>query len=280
MPESLMRRVAASIRRRFSTSAPERDMDEEMRFHLEMATRRNIERGITPDEARRRALATFGGVAQHQEAARENVPGHWLDELRQDLRYAGRTLRRNPGFTASVVLTLALGVGANTAIFSVVNGVLLRPLPVRDPEELTYIGWTFGKAQDWAGSLSTLKFDFLRRHATSLAGLTTYRTAEHDLGTGPNAQPVNGLRVSDDFFSVIGTSPLVGRGFVPEEQKPGGPNAIVLSDALWRSAFGANRTVVGTQVRLSDTTYTVVGVTGPGFRVPGVPPEQTEFIVP
>jgi putative ABC transport system permease protein len=277
---SLIRRVAASVSARRGTVRPEREMDEEMRFHLEMAARRHVERGLAPDEARRRALATFGGVAQHQEAARDNVPGNWLDELRQDLRYAIRTLQRNPGFTTSVVLTLALGVGANTAIFSVVNGVLLRPLPVRDPSQLTYIGWTFGTPDNWAGSLSTLKLDFLRRHATSLAGLTTFQTSERDLGTGPNARSIHGLRVSDDFFTVIGASPVLGRGFVAEEQRAGGPSAVVLSDALWRAAFGANRNVIGTQVRLNDSAYTVVGVTGREFRVPGEPADQVEFVVP
>jgi predicted permease len=275
-----MQRAVAALRARFRAPAPERDMDEEMRFHLEMATRRNVQRGLAPDEARRRALATFGGLAQQQEAARDTVPGSWADVLRQDLRYAVRTLRRNPGFATSVVLTLALGVGANTAIFSVVNGVLLRPLPVRDPEHLTYIGWTFGQADNWAGSLSPIKLDFLHRRATSLAGLTSYGTVERDLGSGPNARTVQGLRVWESFFDVIGASPVLGRGFVPEEQEPGGPNAVVLSDALWRSTFGANRGVIGTQVRLSDSVYTVVGVMGPGFRVPGESPEEAEFIVP
>ncbi len=272
-------RVLAATRARFG-AGPERDMDEEMRFHLEMATRRNVERGMSADEARRKALATFGGVAQQQEAALEAVPGYWLDELRLDLRYALRTLRRNPGFATSVVLTLALGIGANTAILSVVNGVLLRPLPLRDPDRLTYIGWTFGKAENWAGSLSPAKLDFLRRHATTLDGLTSYRTSEHDLGEGPNARTVQGLRVAEDFFAVVGAPPVLGRGFVAEEEQVGGPNAVILSNALWRGAFGADRDVIGSQIRLDEATYTVVGVTAPGFRLPDEPPERIEFIVP
>jgi predicted permease len=272
-------RLLDAVRARLGASAPERDMDEEMRFHLEMATRRNLERGLAPAEAQRVAFATFGGLAQQQEAAREGVPGHWVDELRQDLRYAVRTLRRNPGFATSVVLTLALGIGANSAIFSVVNGVLLRPLPVRDPGKLTYIGWNFGRGGGPA-SLSPFKMDYVRRHSTAFAGLTTYRTAEYNLGTGANARPVQGLRVAPEFFAVIGMSPVIGRGFVPEEEKPGGPPAVVLSDALWQSAFGADRRVIGSSVRLDDTTYTIVGVLSPSFWVPGNSRDEIEYVVP
>ena len=280
MARTSIERVLAAVRDRLGGGAPEQGMDEEMRFHLEMATRRNIERGMSPHDARRKALAAFGGLVQQQEIARDAVPGHWLDELRQDFKYAVRTLRRNPGFATSVVLTLALGIGANTAIFSVVNGVLLRPLPVRDPAKLAYIGWDWGKGGTAPGSLSPLKLDYVRRNAKTFAGVTTYRTADRTLGTGPNARGVQGLRVGQQFFDVIGASPVIGRGFVPEEEQPGGPAAVVLSDALWRSAFGANRAVVGSQIQMDDTTYTVVGVLAPSFRVPGNAPDESQFVIP
>ena len=277
MSQSWIRRLLARARVRVERDAPERDMDEEMRFHLEMATRRNVERGMAPDDARRKALAAFGGVTQHQEAALEAVPGHWFDELRLDIRYALRTLRRNPGFATSVVLTLALGVGATTAIFSVVNGVLLRPLPIRDPNRLTFVGWDFGKGGPT--SLSPYKIDYLRRHSRAFAGLTTYRDAEHNLG-GPNGRGVLGLRIAPDFFEVIGASPVLGRAFTEEEEKPGGPAVVVLSDALWRNELGADRGVIGKQIRLDDSTYTVVGVTSVAFRVPGTSSDEVTFLVP
>jgi predicted permease len=279
MAQTWSGRLAAAWRARFG-APPEHGMDEEMRFHLDMATRRNIERGMSPDEARRRALATFGGVAQQQEAARDEIPGHLFDELRQDLKFAVRTLRRNPGFTTSVVLTLALGIGANTAIFSVVNGVLLRPLPVRDPERLTFIGWDYGTNEPVIAALSLFNLDYLRRNATSFSGLTTYGPAERRLGSGPDAPTLRGMRVGLEFFEALGSTPVIGRGFVAEEQRPGGQHAVVLSDALWKRAFGARRDVVGTQIRLDDSSYTVVGILPPSFRVPGDSPGDTDFIIP
>jgi predicted permease len=265
-----------AMRRRFVAS-PEREMDEEMRFHLDMATQRNVERGMSPDEARRRALAAFGGVGHHRESALEEVPGYWIDELRLDLKYALRTLRRNPGFATAVVLTLALGIGANTAIFSVVNAVLLRPLPVRDPERLTFIGWDFGKGGP--AVLSPFKLDYMRRHATSLAGLTTYKSTEHNLG-GSNGRNIRGLRIAPDFFTVIGSGPVLGRAFTAEEEKPGGPAVIVLSDRIWRNELAADRGVLGKPIRLDDSTYTIVGVTGPTFRVPGNAIDDGDFLLP
>ena len=277
MARTWIQRAVRAARPRVGVEDPEREMDEEMRFHLEMATRKNIERGMTPDEARRNALAQFGGVAHHQEAALEGVPGFWIDELRLDLKYALRTLRRNPGFAIAVVLTLALGIGANTAIFSVVNGVLLRPLPIRDPEQLTFVGWNFGKGGP--SVLSPFKIDYLRRHATSFAGLTTYKNTEHSLG-GSTGRTVRGLRIAPDFFSVIGSSPVLGRGFTADEELPGGPHVMVLSDRLWRRELGADRNILGREIRLDDSAYTVVGVTSPSFRVPGASLDEMDFLVP
>ena len=276
---TLLDRIRDVMRARLGGPSPEREMDEEMRFHLEMAARRNIERGLPPDEARRRALAAFGGVTQHQETARDATPGHWLDGLRQDLRYAFRTLRRNPGFATSVVLTLALGIGANTAIFSVVNGVLLRPLPVPEPTRLTFVGWDYGRGGGPA-ALSAFQLEYLRDHARTFSGLTTYRTLERELGTSPDTRIVRGVRVAPDFFAVVGTSPVIGRGFAPEEEVPGGPAVAVLSDELWRSHFSADRAVVGRTIQLDGKVLTIVGVAPPSFRLPGTDPKDAEIIIP
>jgi putative ABC transport system permease protein len=273
------RRWVDAARGRIANDAPERDMDEEMQFHVEMATRRNIGRGMTPDEARRTALAAFGGIVQHQETALDALPTRWLDDLRQDLSYSIRTLRRNPGFAVSVVLTLALGIGANTAIFSVVNGVLLRPLPVRDPEHLVYVGWSWGKG-DIVGALSAYKIEYLRRHATTLAGVTSIRQVERMLGSGQGARLLRGVRMSRDFLDVMGHGPAIGRAFSDDEDTPGGPAVVMLGHALWQSAFAGDRGVLGKQIRLDDTSYTIVGVTPAGFRIPGIQSEDAEFFVP
>ena len=278
MQKGALSRLLAALRLRFS-DAPERGMDEEMQFHLEMATRRNVERGMRPDEARRKALAAFGGLTHHQEAAREATPGHWVDQVRQDLKYAARTLRRNPGFTTSIVLTLALGIGANTAIFSVVNGVLLRPLPVPDPDRLAFVGWQFAPGGGFA-VLSTYKFDYVRRHNTSLVGLTAYRTTERELGDGTDTRLVAAVRATADFFQVIGIAPTRGRGFLPEEYRDGSAAVAVLSDGLWRSAFGADSAIVGREIRYGGAAYTVVGILPPTFRVPGLSPGDAELILP
>ena len=277
MSKRRLSRFVATLRARFA-EPPEQGMDEEMRFHLEMATGRYVERGLPPDEARRKALAAFGGVTQHQEVAREATPGHWVDQMGQDFRYAIRTLRRNPGFAASVILTLALGIGANTAIFSVVNGVLLRPLPVPDPERLVFVGWEFRPGR-W-NVLSQHKFDYLRRHTSGFVGLTTYRTAERELGDEADARLVRAVRASEDFFPVIGIEPMLGRGFTPDEYRAVNPDVAVLSDALWRSAFGADRAVIGRQIRYGGTPHTVVGVLPPTFRIPGLPARSVEMVVP
>jgi predicted permease len=254
-------------------------MDEEMRFHLDMATRRNIERGMSVDDARRAALARFGGVAHHQETALEALPTRWFDDVRQDLAYALRTLRRNPGFAISVTLTLALGIGANTAIFSVVNGVLLRPLPVRDPQHFVYVGWSWGKG-DVVGALSAYKIDYLRQHSTTLSGVTSIKSVEHTLGTGEGARAISGARLSRDFLEVMGKAPLIGRGFSIDEDMPGGPSVVMLGNSLWQTAFAGDRGVIGKQIRLDDTTYTVIGVTPPGFRIPGVAAADAEYFLP
>src|SRR2546430_16520106 len=187
-----------------------------------------------------------------------------MDTVLQDLRYAIRRLAKSPGFTAVVVLTLALGIGANTGIFSVVNGVLLTPLPYRDPSRLV-VGWE-SKGTSTHHVVNPANYMDWHDRATSFSGLalTTWRSLTF---TGEQAEEVQGRAVTPDFFGVVGATPLLGRTFNVEESRPNGPRVIVLSEALWRRRVGAGRTTVGRAV-------TVAGVTGPAPRrmLPAFPP--------
>ena len=256
----------------------EREMDEELRFHVDMATRRYIERGLPEREARRLALRDFGGIERHKEEARDRRPTQWLEQAAQDLRYAGRTIRRSPGFASAVILTLALGMGAVTAIFSVVNGVLLRPLPFPDPDRLVYLGWDWGTG-GVANSLTGYQLEYVRRHSRAVEGVATYRTLESDVGDPALFRMARGLRVSEDFFRVAGVAPVHGRAFTDAENRPGGEAVAIVSDAFWRRELGGDPAVVGSTLRLGGGTPTVVGVMPPRFRFPGAP-EYTDVLLP
>jgi predicted permease len=193
-------------------------------------------------------------------------PRRLEDEMFQDLRYGLRMLRKDPGFTVIATMILALGMGANTAIFSVVNAVLLRPLPYPDSERLMQVGRAFGGAQD-DGALSEQKFAFVRDHTDSFEALTATQ------GMGPNVylsnedqiDYISGLMVSADFFRVVGVSPLSGRGFT-EEDSSTGSRVVILGDELWRRRFGADNNIIGQNIPINGTACTVVGIMPPGFE--------------
>jgi putative ABC transport system permease protein len=261
---TLCSRAVGSIRR-----APlDRSLDAEVREHLRQLEDRFRRRGMTDDEARRAARQAFGGVQQLTEAHREARSFMWLDRTAQDAGHAVRMLRHNPGFAAVTILTLALGIGANTAVFTVVHGVLLSPLPYPDANRLVRIGWDWDGAGSVTGALAPLKFDYFRRHSDVFTGLTTWQVASFDLGQRGEDGLVHALRVSDDFFDVVGFHPHLGRAFTLEEQSPGGPPVVILSDALWRARFGGDRRVIGRRVTLDDRAYSVVGVMPETFEFP------------
>jgi len=194
----------------------------------------------------------------------------------QDVRYGLRTLYKSPGFTIVAIITLALGIGANTAIFSIVNAVLLKPLPVPEPDRLLFVTSAFSNQQDVARPFAMSYPDFfdLRSTARSFTGLSAYHGDSFTL-TGL-AQPlhINGVSVSGDFFTVVGKSPLLGRGFTLDEEKPGS-RVVVLSHHLWETSFHGDRSIVGRNITLDKQSYTVVGVMPAGFLFPreGIQPE-------
>ena len=195
----------------------------------------------------------------------------------KDIRYAARTLRRSPGFTIAAVLTLALGIGANTAVFSVVNGVVLRPLPYPDPERLVFIGWDYGQFE--STSETVFKFAYIREHSRVFEGVSTLQFWETELGTAEVPDEVSGFRVSEDFFRVNGVQPVLGRPFLPEEDIPGGPRVVVLGHDIWRTRFDSDPNILGASVRLGGEPYTVVGVMPAGFSF-AENPRSDDFFVP
>jgi predicted permease len=190
-----------------------------------------------------------------------------MDTLLQDLRYAVRTLAKSPGFTGVAVLTLALGIGANTAIFSVFYGVLLRPLPYVEPDRIVGLAQTY-RGGRVAKSVTYVQFQFLERHSQVFQLLAGSASVGFNLSNGAQADRVRGLRVSQDYFRTIGVAPALGRAFLAEEDQPNGPSAIMLSDGLWRRRFGGDLGVIGRIISLDGQPTTVVGVMPPRFRSP------------
>src|SRR5205085_5748055 len=178
-----------------------------------------------------------------------------MRNLLQDLRFGWRMLRKQPGFTLVAILTLALGIGANAAIFSIVNAVLLRPLPYAHPERLMSCYWQLGDEE--IDAVTALVFDYWKNHSQSFdaAGYETVNSG-FNLSGGAEAVRVRGLQVSEGFFRVLGASPASGRGFLPEEDRPKGPGAVIISDSLWRGYFSGDAALVGKVVQLNGRPYT------------------------
>jgi putative ABC transport system permease protein len=244
------------------------DLDQDIRDYIERETQDNLERGMSPEEARYAALRKFGNVTRVKEETREVWSLVWLEQLWQDIQFGLRGLRRNPGFTAVAIFTLALGAGANTAIFSVVNAVLLRPLPYRDPGRLIYIS-EFWPHETSVKGVPSPDFANWSEHDRLFDGLAAYGGgAEVNLTSAGEPERLLGARVTADFFGLLGVQPYLGRSFLPEEDRPGGRNVVLLSYGFWQRRFGSNAKIVGSSVQLDGEPYTVVGITPAGFRFP------------
>jgi predicted permease len=261
----------------FNRNAQDRDLDEELRAYVDLLVAEKIRAGMTADAAQRAALIETGGIAQVKEGVRDVRPGVSLDTLLQDVRYAARSLRRHPALTATAVLTLAIGIGANAAIFTVVDAVLLRPLPppVRAPNELVAVGRTTSVEGHTTGApradlYSLPLYRDLRAQTRSLSGLAATGTAGRlDVrigGTGDYEHPA-GRFVSGNYFDVLGVTAARGRLFasMDDDRAAGAAPDAVISDFYWRLRFGAAPNVVGRELHVGDATLRIVGVTPPGF---------------
>jgi len=269
-----MRRI---IRRSDLRDDSARDVSDELRFHLEMRTQEFIERGMSPEDARRAAARAFGDMGaidaalRHESVLRDRYRARRdrLHEMVADIRFALRTLRKNAGFTAATLATLALGIGAATAVFTVVNGVLLRPLPYRDPSRLLMV-WMSSKQYGEELPLSSGFYSDLAAGTTAMAQTAAFRSWRYTFApsNASDAEQVEGARVTPSFFDVLGIRPAIGRPFNEADAAVGAPPVVILSDALWRRAAGGDRAVVGRQLEMSGQRFTVIGVMPPGFSFP------------
>ena len=232
------------------------ELREELEAHLEMATAENIRRGMAPDEARRQALLASGGLTVASEAVRAQRTIPWLESIVADVKYAFRTLRHAPAYTAVVVVTLGLGIGANTAIFSVINGVLLKGLPNRHADRLVYLR----QSTDDRGNLSFSVPEVTDlRAAKSLGELAEYSPFGFTL-EGETAIRINVGLVTGNFFETMGLSPILGRLTRPSDDGPGVPPVVVLTEQFWRTRFGSDRSIVGKTIKLDGRPVPVIGV--------------------
>jgi hypothetical protein len=258
MPTRWLEKLQHRLRSVFHREDADYELGDELRYHIEQKTQLLVGRGISPEEARRQAMLEFGGVAKRTEECRDARGTRWLDDLTHDVRYALRMLRKNPGFALIVILTLALGIGATSGVFSVVNGVLLQPLPYAHPEQLVtlYQSWP----QFATGSLSYMNFKDWRKDNTTFSSMALTRGYAYTLTGAGEPERLQARLVTADFFEVFGVQPAAGRSFLESEDVKGAAPVAMIGSSMWHRKFGGDPSVVGRSLTLDDTTYTIVGV--------------------
>ena len=264
---TLWNRLDSWMRATLHRSRMESEMDSELRFHIEAYAEDLVRTGVLRQEAMRRARLEFGGIDRAKEECREARGANIMETLLQDLCYGARMLRKNPGFTAVAVLTLALGIGANTAIFSLVNGILLRPLPFATPQNLVSITGTYPKGA----------FVAMREEMQSFDAAAYFEGHEFNLTGRGEPLRLSSVLVSAEFFSVLGVRPELGHPFYPGDDKAGQDNYVVLSDALWQQRFASDPSIIGRSIELEGVSRQVVGVMPAEFRFPST---KTQVWIP
>ncbi|HKW48267.1 MAG TPA: ABC transporter permease, partial [Gemmatimonadaceae bacterium] len=264
--------------RSFRFGSSTHDVAEEIGFHLEMRTREFIERGMSPEEARRAAAASFGDVAtieaacrdERERRAREHARRDWLQGIELDLKVALRSLWRRPAFTAAAALTLTLGIGATAAVFAIVSGVLLRPLPYRDPARLVML-WFVGPDVRGTPSqmpLSAPTYLDIGPSVPSLGPLAAFRSWPYTLSEGGEPEQVAGVKTTPALLSTLGVHPAIGRDFTAADALPGAPRVALISDGLWRRRWAGDPSILGKAITLSGERFTIIGIAPRGFSFP------------
>src|ERR1700728_4867043 len=247
----------------------ESEMETEVRFHIESRAADLVRKGLSQQEAMRQARIEFGGIESHKDAVRASVGVRWWGELGSDMGHGLRLLRKNPGFTAVAILTLALGVGANTAIFSIVNAGLLRSLPYRDPDRLVRIYFNEPGVGLRDVPFSKPEMDDLQTRAGAFEDVTPIFEGSENVTGAKQPERLEAVNGSFSYFSMLGVIPQIGRLFGPQDFAPGFAPLAVISDGLWRRAYGADPNVLGRTLRLDGDPTTIIGVLPRGFRHPG-----------
>jgi hypothetical protein len=280
--------------RLFCRERTEKQLDAELRFHLEQQIADYVAAGMTPEEARRRTRLEFGGLDQVKEECRDVGAARFVESLIQDVRYGLRQLRRNPGFTAVAVITLALGIGANTAIFSLLDAVMLRPLPVRDPSQLVMLRWSahhfpqnknyfsFGDCAYSFTGTSGCNFPLpvskeIQLQTKLFSGIAGF-AGSLDFPLSGNGTPAlaSGELVSGSYFSMLGVRPTLGRLIGPGDDTPSSHPVVDLSFAYWQRAFGGSKSAIGRTIVLGKVPFTIIGVAPPNFT--GISPGKTQDV--
>src|ERR1700691_280030 len=267
----LWSRTTSMLRNLFRKRQVENQLDDEVHAYVNMLTDERIAAGMSASEARRTAQAEIGGIEQVKQAVRDRRAGADVDLLWQDARFGLRQLRRNPGFTWTAIVTLALSIGANTAIFSVVNALMLKSLPYSHPERMgtIYTRIIGTVASDERHHVNGEQWELLRDDVPALiSAVSGSRNSGVNLDAGSHVQYVQDKRVSAHYFDVLAIQPAMGRNFSADEDRPHGPQAAILSDSLWRSLFGADSSIVGRAILLKGVPYTVIGVLPPDATTP------------
>jgi predicted permease len=268
---SELKTFGARVRGVFWRRHEEEEFSDEIRQHLDMLTEENVRRGMPQAEARREAKIRLGGAAQLRETHREMTGVPFLETVFQDVRYTLRMLRKSRGFTAVVVLTLALGIGASTAVFSLVDAVLLKPLPFPHAERIVF-PWRLPRPGLNLGfdtfPWGRVDFLFFSRESKAFDAMGAFLSDSFNLTGSGEPVRVDGLRASAGFFPSLGVSPELGRTFTDKEDQPGNEHEVILSDALWRQRFGADASILGRSILLNGAPYNVIGVMPRGFVFP------------
>jgi putative ABC transport system permease protein len=262
-------RISHRIRSLFRRGAVEQELERELQFHLERQTAENIAAGMTAEEARRAARREFGGLEQVKEECRDERRVNRLENLGADLRYGLRTLRKSPGFAVLSVLTLALGIGANTAVFSMVNALLLHPYKFHDLDRLVRV-WEYRAVDEGFDSryVAAADAEDLRANGQVFEAVTTYGWRNFSLNKEGEAQAILGARVSANFFDLLGAVPATGRLFTPPEEQPGLDSVAIVGHGLWQRQFGGDPQLIGKTVVLNGSSYTVIGIMPKDFSFP------------